>query len=123
MLAGADDLLVLALMPAVVAGLHRGRGRAWRVFTVQPLHGLGVLSYAVYLIHYALLPLLDGPGPVAARLALYAAATLLLAALAHQFIERPTRSLVRWMGEAVVMPAARPAIARLARCGVGWRGQ
>lgn len=122
-LAKATDLLVLALMPLVVLGLHCGRGRAWRLFKAQPLHGLGTLSYAIYLIHYALLPLLlGGPGPVAARLALYAAATLLLAALAHQLIERPTRRLVRWMGEAVVMPAARPAIAMLARCGMGWRG-
>ena len=124
MLSRANDLLVLALMPVAVIGLHRGSGSAWRLFTAQPLHGLGVLSYAIYLIHYALLPvLLDGPGPLAARLAFYAAATLLLAALAHQFIERPTRTLVRWVSEAVVMPAARPAIARLARYGAAWRGQ
>ena len=127
MLAGASDLLVLALLPVVVLGLHYGRGRGrgwpWRLFTVQPLHGLGTLSYAIYLIHYALLPvLLDGPGPVAARLALYALATLLLAALAHQLVERPTRRLVRWMGEAVVMSMARPAFARLARRGWAWRG-
>jgi peptidoglycan/LPS O-acetylase OafA/YrhL len=122
MLAGAGDLLVLALLPVMVLALHHGRGRAWRLFTVQPLHGLGTLSYAIYLIHYALLPVLDGPGPVAARLALYALATLLLAALAHQLVERPTRRLVRWMGEAVVMPVARPAFARLARRGWAWRG-
>lgn len=127
MLAGASDLLVLALLPVVVLGLHygggRGQGWPWRLFTVQPLHGLGTLSYAIYLIHYALLPvLLDGPGPVAARLALYALATLLLAALAHRLVELPTRRLVRWMGEAVVMSMASPAFARLARRGWAWRG-
>ena len=123
MLAGLSDLLVLALLPVVVLGLHHGRGRAWRLFTAQPLHGLGTLSYAIYLVHYALLPVLtDAPGPVAARLALYGLATLLLAALAHQFVERPTRRLVRWMGEAVFMPVARPAFARLARRGCAWRG-
>jgi len=123
MLAGASDLLVLALLPVAVLGLHHGRGRAWRLFAVQPLHGLGTLSYAIYLIHYALLPMLtDAPGPVAARLALYALATLLLAALAHQLVERPTRRLVRWMGETVMMSMARPAFARLARRGWEWRG-
>ncbi len=122
MLAKADDLLVLALMPLVVVGLHCGRGRPWRLFTLRPVHGLGVLSYAIYLIHYALLPVLDGPGPVAARLALYAAATLLLAALAHYFIERPTRTFIRWLGEAMVMPTAHPALVRLARYGAARRG-
>ncbi len=124
MLARADDLLVLALIPLVVVGLHRGRGGPWRLFTLRPVHGLGVLSYAIYLIHYELLPvLLDGPGPVAARLALYAAATLLLAGLAHYFIERPTRSLIRWLGEAMVMATAHPALVRLARYGAARRGQ
>ncbi len=123
MLARADDLLVLALMPLVVIGLHCGHGRPWRLFTLQPVHGLGVLSYAIYLIHYALMPvLLDGPGPVAARLGLYAAATLLLAALAHYCIERPTRKLIRWAGEAMVMPTAHPMLARLARYGAARRG-
>ena len=124
MCAGADDLLVLALMPLVVVGLHRGRGWPWRLFTLRPVHGLGVLSYAIYLIHYALMPvLLDGPGPVAARLALYAAATLLLAGLAHYLIERPTRRFIRWLGEAMVMPIAHPALVRLVRYGAAWRGQ
>jgi len=123
MLARADDLLVLALMPPVVIGLHCGRGRLWRLFTLQPVHGLGVLSYAIYLIHYALMPvLLDGPGPVAARLGLYAATTLLLAALAHYCIERPTRKLIRWAGEVMVMPTAHPMLARLARYGAARRG-
>ncbi|MGI4951098.1 MAG: acyltransferase family protein [Janthinobacterium lividum] len=124
MCAGADDLLVLALMPLVVVGLHRGRRWPWRLFTLRPVHGLGVLSYAIYLIHYALMPvLLDGPGPVAARLALYAAATLLLAGLAHYRIERPTRRFIRWLGEAMVMPTAHPALVRLARYGAARRGQ
>lgn len=122
--AKADDLLVLALMPLVVIGLHRGRGWPWRLLALRPVHGLGVLSYAIYLIHFALLPvLLDGPGPVAARLVLYAAATLLLAGLAHYFVERPTRSFIRWLGEAMVMPAAHPVLARLARYGAARRGQ
>jgi peptidoglycan/LPS O-acetylase OafA/YrhL len=124
MLARADDLLMLALMPVVVVGLHCGRGWPWRLFTLWPVHGLGVLSYAIYLIHYALMPvLLDGRGPVAARLALYAAATLLLAALAHYFVERPTRTFIRWMGEVLVMPTAHPALVRLARYGAARRGQ
>lgn len=118
MLVQANDLLVLALLPVVVLGLYHGRGWPWRLFTVQPLHGLGTLSYAIYLVHYALLPVLtDAPGPMAARLLLYAAATLLLAALAHNLVEHPARRLVRWIGEAVVMPVARPAFALLARRG------
>ena len=110
MLAHASDLLMLSLLPVVVLGMHLGRGWAWRLLTVQPLHGLGVLSYAIYLVHYALLSHLPGdsvPRPVV--LAGYLLATLLLAGLGHYGIEMPIRQLVRWAGEAAFGLTARRA--------------
>ncbi len=103
MLAQANDLLMLALLPVIVLGMHLGRGWAWRLLTVQPLHGLGVLSYAIYLIHYALLsafPVEGAPWPL--MLAVYLPATLLLASLAHYAIEAPTRQVMRWAGDAAL---------------------
>lgn len=111
--AAINDLLVLALMPLVVLGAHFGRGPACRLLAAQPLHGIGTLSYAAYLIHYALLsPVPADAAPVTAVLALYFAATFLLALVAHYAAEVPTRRLVRWLGE-VLVAAARPAASGL----------
>jgi peptidoglycan/LPS O-acetylase OafA/YrhL len=110
MLAHVNDLLMLALLPVIVLGMHLGRGWAWRLLTVQPLHGLGVLSYAIYLIHYALLttlPVNVAPWPL--MLALYLPATLLLAGLAHFAIEAPTRQVMRWAGDAALGLTGRRA--------------
>ena len=110
MLAHANDLPMLALLPVVVLGMHQGRGWAWRLLTVQPLHGLGVLSYAIYLIHYALLSYLPADAaPWPLMLALYLPATLLLAGLAHSVIEVPTRQFMRWVGDAALGRTSRRA--------------
>ena len=110
MLAHANDLPMLALLPVVVLGMHQGRGWAWRLLTVQPLHGLGVLSYAIYLIHYALLSYLPADAaPWPLMLALYLPATLLFAGLAHYAIEVPTRQFMRWVGDAALGRTGRRA--------------
>ena len=104
--AGVNDLLALALMPLVVLGAHHGRGLACRLLATQPLHGIGTLSYAAYLIHYALLfPLPPGAAPVLTVLVLYTATTFLLALIAHYAAEVPTRRLVRWLGDTFLAAA------------------
>ena len=104
--AGVNDLLALAMMPLVVLGAHHGRGLACRLLAAQPLHGIGTLSYAAYLIHYALLfPLPPGAAPVPTVLVLYTATTFLLALIAHYAAEMPTRRLVRWLGDTFLASA------------------
>lgn len=104
--AGVNDLLALAMMPLVVLGAHHGRGLACRLLAAQPLHGIGTLSYAAYLIHYALLfPLPPGAAPVLTVLVLYTATTFLLALIAHYAAEMPTRRLVRWLGDTLLASA------------------
>ena len=131
LLGWGNDLLALALMPALVLGMHYGQGRAWRVLSSGPLHWLGTLSYAIYLVHYlplAALPAQPGsaaPGlgasaPTAVVLALYGVTILVLAVLAHRLIEQPTRRLIRGMGEGAVLRAVRPAMQWLLRQGRGW---
>ncbi len=116
MLAWANDLLVLALWPVVVVGLHHGRGRAWRLLALGPLHLLGTLSYAIYLIHYVpLVELPREPGATLTVLVLYGLSVLGLSVFAYRVVEQPTRRLMRWLGEGVMLPAARPALAWLSR--------
>ena len=113
--AGVNDLLALALMPLVVLGAHHGRGLACRLLAAQPMHGIGTLSYAAYLIHYALLSALPpGAAPVLTVLVLYTTTTFLLALIAHYAAEVPTRRLVRWLGDALVA-AVRPPLPTLPR--------
>ena len=112
------DLLVLALFPVVVLCVHFGRGLAWRLLSQQPLHGVGTLSYAIYLTHYAVLTRL--PPDVEPRLtvlALYGAGVMLLSVFAHYLVEQPTRRVMRWLGETVVAPGGR---ARTSGAGWGW---
>ena len=100
--AGAPDLLIYPTFPVIVLGLHYGRSPAHRLISIPPIHTLGALSYAIYLIHYELLmksPLVWAPMPIV--LIAYALATLLLAALAQAIIEKPGRQAVRAVGDLV----------------------
>ena len=121
LLGWGNDLLALALMPALVLAMHYGQGRAWGVLSSGPLHWLGTLSYAIYLIHYLPLAALSAqPGSTAVVLVLYAAATLVLAVFAHRVVEQPTRRFIRWLGEDALLRAVRPAMRWLLRQGWGW---
>ena len=103
MLAKGHDLLIYPLLPLIVLGFHFGHGPAWRVLAAGPLHRLGVLSYAVYLVHYTLLGWLPfGWGPVWAELLAFLLATMGVAALAHLAVELPARRFIRTAGTAVL---------------------
>ncbi len=110
--AGAPDLLIYPIFPLIVLGLHYGRSPVHRLLSIPPIHTIGALSYAIYLIHYELLmksPLGWAPMPVV--LTAYALATLLLAALAHAIIEKPGRQAIRALDN--LMSAAIRARSRI----------
>ena len=108
MLAGVDDRLTYVLLPFIVVGFHYGTGPVQRALGRGPLHRLGVLSYAIYLIHYVVLQAFPFQlGPPAPMLAAYVAAVLLLAALAHGAIERPARRVLRAAGARTLAVARR----------------
>src|SRR3712207_215311 len=48
------DHLIYPLLPLVVLCVAGNRGRIARLLSAKPLHALGVLSYAIYLLHYQL---------------------------------------------------------------------
>ena len=107
MLGRVNDMLILLVIPLVVLGLHWGRGPGHRLLASGPLHGLGVLSYAVYLIHFTMLTLFPfGYAPLRIMLPLYLGCTVLLAMAAHRLIELPGRRLIRAAGERAVRAGA-----------------
>ena len=117
MLGRVNDLLTLMVMPLVVMGFHFGRGPVHRAFGRSPMHELGVLSYAIYLVHFMLLTLFPFDyGPLRFMLPAYVAVTVLLAVAMHYGIERPGRRLIRGTGEGVLSSlwprAASPVLER-----------
>ncbi len=103
LLARTDGLLAYVLLPPIVLGMHYGSGPVVRLFATGPLYRVGVLSYAVYLIHYVLLwsfPM--GWGPLWTVLGAYVLVTVALASVAHWAIEVPGRRLLRRLGEGVL---------------------
>ena len=113
------DHLVYPLLPLVVLCAAGNRGRISRLLSAKPLHALGVLSYAIYLLHYQLAGVihwvekaLAAAGlpavvyyPLAA--ALIYGVLLLAAGASHRLIELPGRRLVRSIeGRARTKPTA-----------------
>ncbi len=113
MLGRVHDLLIYPLLPVIVLGLHAGRGPLWAGFATGPVYRLGVMSYAIYLVHVVLLRLVPlGWGPFPLELAAYFAVVLAVALLAHHGVELPGRRLLRGWGEALLARALpRPAAA------------
>ncbi len=111
MLGRVNDLLIYPLLPIIVLGFHHGHGPVWSAFAAGTLYRVGVLSYAVYLVHVVLLmrfPL--GWAPLAVELVAYILTVALTAQAAHWLIERPGRRLVRRWGEALLARAWRGAL-------------
>jgi peptidoglycan/LPS O-acetylase OafA/YrhL len=98
--------------------LQWSRGRCWRVLDNPVMQWLGVRSYSIYLVHFAigveLIPVVDGMGSAwAAFLALMALATplsIVAAALVYRFVERPflTRR-ASWKRERPAVPVRSAA--------------
>ena len=110
MMARGGDLGIVPLLPVLVLATHCGRGPFYRALGYGPLHRLGLLSYAVYLTHLALLDHFPfGPTPIAIELPAYLALTFAAAALAHAFVEVPGRQLLRRLGDHLVARIGLPA--------------
>lgn len=104
--AGAPDLAIVALFPALVLCLAANTGAQVQLFVNAPIVRLGELSYAIYLMH----PLLQAPmdssrqtlervlPSLPARLVSGVMAIVILLAAAgaiYRWIERPGRQMLR----------------------------
>lgn len=101
-----DDLALYPLLPLLVIALASVKGWARTLFSAPPLYALGVLSYAIYLVHDhfgVLLEQLDLrlPHYLPAALAPWVAAAityagvLATAAVSYRVIEKPWRGRLR----------------------------
>ena len=142
MFLGRHELYTLValglIVPAIVA--DPGRGVAGRVLATRVLTYLGLISYGIYLYHFAVVKQLDDwiafPGPAAVRFVLHALLALLgaalLASISYYVVERPALRLRRLVsppvpverGEATAEPvnasSATPASTANATS-AGWR--
>jgi peptidoglycan/LPS O-acetylase OafA/YrhL len=126
------------IVPAIVA--EPGRGFAGRILASRVLTYLGLISYGIYLYHYAFVKQLDEwisfPGPAVPRFLLHAllalAGATVLASLSYYVVERPALRLKRLVrapvpverGEATAEPisasSATPA-STATKTSAGWR--
>lgn len=100
---GVDDRVIYPLLPLLVLCLAANRGRAARLFGSGVAHWLGVLSYAIYLLHEGVFWGAQQMGLAGGWLGANVALVLLfgLAVLAHHAIELPGRRLIRGWGRGV----------------------
>ena len=109
LVAGAPDLLVVALFPPLVLCLSANQGVPARLFSYSVLFRLGTLSYAIYLLHpffqpparplaAALADVLPNGAAIIVAAALIGGAVLASSAAAYAWIERPGRRFVRRVG-------------------------
>src|SRR5439155_24259064 len=107
MFLGRHELYTLValglIIPAVVA--EPGRGFVGRILANRVLSYLGLISYAIYLYHYAVVKQLDDwvtfPGPAGLRFVEHAVVALIvtaaIASLSYYVVERPALRLKRLM--------------------------
>ena len=112
------DLPAVLLFPALIAALACNRGRMASALSARPLHGLGLASYSLYLIHGPFRPLelmaLQALHPVplgaAGALAFALAGSLSVVPFAwatHRLVEQPGRRLAQRMLLGRPMASAR----------------
>jgi peptidoglycan/LPS O-acetylase OafA/YrhL len=117
---GAAALAALATGALVAAPLvlQWTRGRCWRVLDNRVMDWLGVRSYSIYLVHFAigveLVPLARQAGSAwgafALTLALCAPLSVAAAALVYRFVERPFLGLrTRWKRDGGTVPVRSTA--------------
>jgi peptidoglycan/LPS O-acetylase OafA/YrhL len=98
-----NDLLIYPLLPLLVLCLYANRGWIAGVMGCAAMHRLGVWSYAIYLLHAALLWVISAtlPMPGWSSVVALVGSLLVLAPLAQYGIELPGRRLIRgWGGRA-----------------------
>ncbi len=102
------DVGFVLLSAMLVYALSYGGSVTSRVLGWSVVHGLGAISYSIYLVHIALLPVRDGLALVFARAALphswilavwcTAGLALGLATLSYKLVEQPAK---RWLNRAL----------------------
>ncbi len=117
------DLVWVALVPVLILGLAADQGVVAGVLGSKPVHQLGVLSYAIYLLAPNMTkfltivgsPALEGRVPFghAIVFTLASASIVMMAYFAHRWIERPGRQwlqhrLNRFEWTRDTMPRAAP---------------
>ena len=100
----ALDVAVVVLSGLLIVGLSFDRSRLARLLASGPAHALGVISYSIYIVHIALLPLRDViaqrfdaarlPHSWISAVVCTAALAIGLATLGYYLIERPAQ---RWL--------------------------
>lgn len=116
------DVMVALAFPIVVICAANNDGRIGRALEAKPLVTLGVLSYAIYLVHFPLLNLIVPalrptttalPPDLAAGATLAAVftASLLSAAILHRLVEKPAHRAIRFYASRL---ARRPGEERAA---------
>ncbi|WAC49632.1 acyltransferase [Asticcacaulis sp. SL142] len=95
-----SDIALIAAFMVLIMALSHDKGPVARAINVNWVHGLGLLSYAIYLIHDAVLYLMFKaapplPGPKELWLIISMAVIIGLSALAHYGFEVPSRRYIR----------------------------
>jgi len=100
-----SDVLTVLVMAILILTLATGKSPANFVLASRPVHWLGVISYAIYLVHWPILAAFEIPlhhaldhghqGLLTRSIFILTLLTILLSALAHYLIERPGRTLSR----------------------------
>ena len=100
------DLLTYPLLPVLVGAVHHGRGWLPRGLAGAAMHQLGVLSYALYLVHYPIVSALPPDAlPAGLEFATCAALSVAAAYAAHRLVELPGRQAVLRLGGLFRRPA------------------
>ena len=112
-LAGVPDLALYPFFPLLVATLAASRGAAARTLASRVPHYLGVLSFAIYLVHFPIIQIaIAGSAPSFKLIASLLSAVLVVAWTGHVLVERPGR----WLGlllAARIGTASRPVRERV----------
>jgi peptidoglycan/LPS O-acetylase OafA/YrhL len=95
--ASSQPDLSVFLFPPLILLLAFERGWLGRILKLGPLHYLGELSYALYLVHWGVIWIVhhSGVGGEVAGAAIAIVASILLSMASYHFLERPARSIVR----------------------------
>ena len=109
----ANDVVIAAVIFPTVLAIAGNTGRAAKLLSIAPLHGLGTISYSIYLTHYPIVHLLrrfwsdvSTPGLALGYALTTAAVTIATATITYRLIEAPCRDLLKgWASRLRANPA------------------